>query len=381
MIYEFKIEDIEEYTPFWYVTKNIKVNQKVLDVGCATGYLGAYLKKKLDVDIVGIDNQDYHLEKAKEQNIYSDLVKLDLNSFSNELDNYTSYFDRIVICDVLEHLIDPMAVLKRLSKFLKSDGEFLIDIPNISHASIKYNLLMNNFNYTSIGLLDETHIRFFTLNSIINKLSENNFLIKNIEYTFTAPGQNTVQHVDHAKFPKEIIDYIENDVESAIFQIFIVFKKSDLDLDSILKHNISFKEIKKDILTKREAYAPKNIENPIKTMEETIQERDRYILFLQNNLQEKDNDILKKDNDILNFKKNLQEKDNSIVRLSNNISANNAKIKNLNKIIKEMKGSRSWKITKPIRDFTFILRRLKNRNSSTKKTNRHNKVKKNDFND
>ena len=80
---------------------------------------------------------------------------------TNELDQYTSYFDRIILADVLEHLVDPMEVLRKLSKLLKNDGKFLIDIPNIAHSSIKYNLLKNNFNYTPMGLLDKTHIQIF----------------------------------------------------------------------------------------------------------------------------------------------------------------------------------------------------------------------------
>ena len=185
MIYDVNLVDANENSPWWYVCENISRNQKVLDVGCATGYLGEILKNNFDVDVVGVDNQDFHLDKAKKLNVYSDLIKLDLNSFGSELDEYTYYFDRIILCDVLEHLIDPMDVLRKLSRFLKVDGKFLIDIPNISHSSIKYNLLMNNFNYTSMGLLDSTHIRFFTLRSIINELSLNRFFIDKIDEFLT----------------------------------------------------------------------------------------------------------------------------------------------------------------------------------------------------
>ena len=235
MIYNFEMDDAKENSPWWYVCENIEGNQKVLDVGCATGYLGNILKNNFDnIDIVGIDNQDFHLDKAKKLNIYSNLIKLDLNSFESELDKYTSYFDRIVLCDVLEHLYDPIEVLRKLSRFLKWDGKFLIDIPNISHSSIKYNLLVNNFNYTSMGLLDNSHIRFFTLNSIINELSRNKFYIDKINYIILGPGQFAHdQNVDYKNYPPKVIEYIENDSESVIYQIFLVFKKSDLDLDVI----------------------------------------------------------------------------------------------------------------------------------------------------
>ena len=325
MIYDVKLEDVKENSPWWYVYENISENQRVLDVGCATGYLGELLKNNFDVNIVGVDYQDFHLDKARKLNVYSDLIKLDLNSFESELDEYTSYFDRIILCDVLEHLVDPMDVLRKLSKFLKVDGKFLIDIPNISHSSIKYNLLMNNFNYTSMGLLDNTHIRFFTLSSIINELSRNSFFIDKIDYIIKGPGQfDYDQNVDYVNYPPQVINYIENDHESAVYQIFIIFEKSDLTLNSLIKHNMTFKE---NLRVKNDKYTPKNSNNPIKTLYESIQDSDRTIKDLKQNINKQ------------------------------------------NRVINQMRYSRSWKITKPLRSFTFLLKKLKNMNSALKKQN------------
>ena len=318
MIYDFEMENIKENSPYWYICENIKSKQKVLDVGCATGYLGSYLKNNFDVDIIGIDYQDYHLKKAKKLNIYSNLIKLDLNSFNNELDQYTSFFDRIILADVLEHLNDPMEVLRKLSKLLKNDGKFLIDIPNIAHSTIKYNLLMNNFNYTSMGLLDKTHVHFFTLNSIIDDLSQNQFFIEDMEYIFLGSEQTCDQNVNYEKYPTEIIDFIENDTESYIYQIFVVFNKSNLNIDALYKHNMHFKKIIDDKLNIKEKFDTKMNNNLIETLE-----------------------------------KKIKEKDESIIQL---ILSNKSKSKTIQKI----NSSRSWKITKPLRSFTFSLKKLKN---------------------
>ena len=254
------------------------------------------------------------------------LIKLDLNSFESELDEYTSYFDRIILCDVLEHLVDPMDVLRKLSKFLKFDGKFLIDIQNISHYSIKFNLLMNNFNYTPIGLLDNTHIRFFTLSSIINELSRNSFFIDKIDYIIKGPEQfnDEKQSVEYVNYPQQVINYIENDNESAVYQIFVVFKKSDLTLDSLIKHNMTFKE---DLRVENNKYSHKNSTYPIKTLHESILENDLKIKDLKQNLQKQ------------------------------------------NRVINQMRNSRSWKITKPIRSFTLLLKKIKNRTYTPKKQN------------
>lgn len=355
MIYDLKVDAVDENSPFWYVRENISENQKVLDVGCATGYLGEYLKSILDLDLVGVDYLDFHLKKAAERDIYSNLINLDLNNFDNELDEYTSYFDRIILCDILEHLNNPMDVLRKLSCFLKDGGKFLIDVPNISHASIKYNLLLNKFNYTPMGLLDETHIRFFTQDSIINDLSKNNFLIKNMEFIFLGPGQFFHdQFVDYGKYPQEIIDFIENDFESSIYQIFVVFEKSNLDFESLIGLNSRFKELNHELIFKKEKYVSINYNNPLKNLEDNLKEKEEKISFLKLDNVEKGQIISKQETII-------QNKNDVINQLNDVINQLNYTIKDLNLVINEMKNSHSWKFTKPLRNFTLFFKNLKNR--------------------
>jgi len=101
------------------IYENIEKNQRVLDLGCTTGYLGEFLKDNFEVVGLGLIIKIIILNEARKSNIYSDLIKLNLNTFGNEINNYTSYFDRIILADVLEHLIDPMEVLRKLSKWLR----------------------------------------------------------------------------------------------------------------------------------------------------------------------------------------------------------------------------------------------------------------------
>ena len=326
-------DNVEENSPYWYISKHITHKQKILDVGCATGYFGSYLKTNFDADVVGIDFLDYHINEAKKLNVYSDLIKLDLNSFNNELDQYASYFDRIILADVLEHVINPMEVLTKLSTLLKDDGEFLIDIPNISHSTIKYNLMSNDFKYTPMGLLDHTHIHFFTLNSVINDLSENRFIIEDMEFIFLSSEQTYDQDVDYSKYTPEIIDFIENDDESYIYQIFVVFKKSNLNTETLLNHNATFKNLNNKLIAKKEKYAP-----------------------VTNN------------KNLKNLEIRLREKDKLISRLNATIKSNDKIISSKDVTIRKMQSSRSWKITKPIRSLTISLKKLKNFNSNKKKT-------------
>ena len=107
------------------------------------------------------------------------------------------------------------------------------------------------------------NICFYTL------LYYNKFFIDKIDHVILGPGQfDDDQKVDYVNYPPQIIDYIENDSESAVYQIFIVFKKTDLALDPLLKHNLTFKD---NLKISEEEYTPKNSNNPIKILNETVQ--------------------------------------------------------------------------------------------------------------
>lgn len=82
------------------------------------------------------------------------------------------FFDYIILGDVLEHLRQPKKVLEYLYEFLRKDGELLISVPNLQHISVVKELLRGNFTYTRTGLLDETHIHFFTMKEIERMLEE-----------------------------------------------------------------------------------------------------------------------------------------------------------------------------------------------------------------
>lgn len=341
MLYDIEIVEPDENSPFWHVYNNIKSGEKVLDVGCATGYLGEYLKLK-EIEIVGIDYNDEYLKKAEDRKIYSDLININLNTFNDELCKYNGYFDSIILFDVLEHLYNPMEVLNNLTKLLKKEGRFLVDLPNISHGSIKYNLLINNFNYTPTGLLDNTHIRFYTPNSIIDNLSENQFMIEEIKYIYTSTLGGYGQTVNYENYPEEIIDFIENDIRSFIFQIFLIIKKSNLPIEDLETHNNQFRDINQEEWLKIKKHIPTN--SKLKSLKEVINENNLQIEKLNKNLDEKN--------------RILQSKNQKIKKLNKKIKNKNKKIKKLNNTLNTIKNSRSWKIMKPFRKMGFFARKL-----------------------
>lgn len=131
----------------------------VLECGCSTGYMTRYMTEIIgaDVSIIEYDEESYNqaIQFAKD-GICTDLSEDKwLEKFRNQK------FDFIVFADVLEHLFEPETVLRKSTILLKDDGKVLISIPNVTHNDIIMSMYDNRWRYSSIGLLDNTHIRFF----------------------------------------------------------------------------------------------------------------------------------------------------------------------------------------------------------------------------
>ena len=142
--------------PWYKIIGQISANTRVLDIGCSSGSLGELLKKEKGCQVVGVDLDKDDIEIAKK--------KLDqafvLNIESDEL-GILGTFDFVIFADVIEHLVDPVGVLKRVKTLLNSKGSVLFSIPNMAHMSTRLMLLKGRFKYGEIGLLDKTHIHFY----------------------------------------------------------------------------------------------------------------------------------------------------------------------------------------------------------------------------
>lgn len=128
-----------------------------MEVGTATGYLTSEMVK-LGCSVTGIE-QDPGMADLARQYCREMLVGNVESINVGELGRY----DAIIFGDVLEHLRDPRAVLERLSALLKPGGKVLLSLPNVANIWVRLNLLFGRFNYSRVGILDETHLRFFTL--------------------------------------------------------------------------------------------------------------------------------------------------------------------------------------------------------------------------
>ena len=168
--YDRKDYAIDALDPHWADYQTVELigrGKKILEIGCATGYFGKFLKEKRDCVLWGIEVQEKAAELARphyEKILVGDVAEL--------LESISERFDVILCSNVLEHLTDPLGTLLRLKKSLKTDGCFVIALPNIAHWSIRLSLLFGRFDYTKIGILDDTHLKFFTLKNAKHLLRE-----------------------------------------------------------------------------------------------------------------------------------------------------------------------------------------------------------------
>ena len=218
------------------IISHINSGARVLDVGCASGILGEFLVRERNCSVVGLDFDEAALTLARKRNCYENLIQADLNVFDVGRLVEGKKFDFVVFGDVLEHLLDPAKFLQSLKPLLLENGKFVVSLPNVSHGSLKFNLLNNVFEYTEEGLLDSTHLKLFTKNSIKEFCVRCGLNINSFRRVF-APIYSMEQAVNKEEFPPAIVEYIESDLESWVYQY--VFTASCMpnesaDIDELL---------------------------------------------------------------------------------------------------------------------------------------------------
>jgi len=147
----------------------------VLDVGCGYGYTGLRLKEIGAQKVEGIELSASAYIKAIDS-----LDKVYHGSCEDErLLRKIGLYDCILCADILEHLIDPWLTISILKHHVNKGGRLIASIPNIRYYKVLFNLLFfGKWNYENSGILDKTHLRFFTRKSIISMFMQNGYEIK-----------------------------------------------------------------------------------------------------------------------------------------------------------------------------------------------------------
>ncbi|MGH2693162.1 MAG: class I SAM-dependent methyltransferase, partial [Actinomycetota bacterium] len=192
-------------------------NKKVLEVGPATGYITEALSER-GCRVTGLEIDPAAAERSREfaeRMIVGDIEAMDLEEQFGE-----ERFDVVMYGDVLEHLVDPQKVLVETRSILAPDGYVVASIPNVAHASVRLALLAGHFRYSSEGLLDRTHLRFFTRESIQALFEGAGYDVREVRVSTTGPF-GTELGLRTEDFPPSLVDAVMSLRDSDTYQFIV----------------------------------------------------------------------------------------------------------------------------------------------------------------
>lgn len=195
----------------WHMLEEKDAPLDVLEIGCDCGANLLEIKNNFpNARLYGVELNTKAAEVARS---IAKVQVADIEEKNIQFDQMK--FDYIIFGDVLEHLHDPAGTLRYCRELLKDDGKIIASIPNIMHYTVMRELLRGNFTYTDMGLLDRTHIHFFTYKEIVRMFVQEGFQIEQID---GIPSYQEASQ-EEQKFVKQLYA-ISEEVEEAMFYVF-----------------------------------------------------------------------------------------------------------------------------------------------------------------
>ena len=158
--YHFEIDHIDPNTIHGMILQQIEPGSFVLECGCASGYMTKFMHEQMEctVDAIDIDADCVGNAAKYARHVYCG--DLEQNGWSDHF-RIDGQYDYILFADVLEHLKDPLTALQKAVELLRDEGRIIVSIPNICHNDIIVRMFYDHWNYSNLGLLDNTHVHFW----------------------------------------------------------------------------------------------------------------------------------------------------------------------------------------------------------------------------
>jgi len=214
--YSVDLEDLN--TSHSLAILSVRPGSRVLDIGAADGSVARVLAAR-GCRVSAVERDETAAREAAlvcEHVATGDIENLDLDQALGG-----QRFDVVLLLDVLEHLREPLDVLKHAAAVLAPGGQIIASIPNVAHGAVRLALLRGSFEYTETGLLDRTHLRFFDRPAIEGLFRAAGLDIRDC-LRVTRGLTETEIPIDPRAFPPAVVGEVAQDPESETYQVVIV---------------------------------------------------------------------------------------------------------------------------------------------------------------
>ncbi|HET8636858.1 MAG TPA: class I SAM-dependent methyltransferase [Acidobacteriaceae bacterium] len=229
------MSDVTRRSPYYYdfdpdgastaarLSRLVGRGRRVLELGCGYGVITRQLASAQDCIVTGVERD---AESAATARPWLDrLVVGDLEGTS-WVEETQAPFQVILAADVIEHLRDPLDLLQQLHGLLEQEGRLILSVPNIGHAGVIAELLCGRFDYTPTGILDETHLRFFTWRSLERLLNAAGFEVIHRE-TVEASGSHEQFYEHWVRLPAALRDMLDRHPAARVFQYVLMARPAE----------------------------------------------------------------------------------------------------------------------------------------------------------
>ena len=215
-IYREQVDPDAANNPHSFAIRMVGSGQRVLEVGCSVGHVSEHLVAAGNT-VVGVEIDPDAAEASRRWTTATHVLDLDVARVS---DVESGPFDVIVLGDVLEHLRDPAVTLRDLVTLLDGDGRLVISLPHVGFIDVRLMLLEGRWQYQDLGLLDHTHLRWFTRESIRELLDDVGFRACRVDRVRMGRGASLLPVSPHLH-DDEIVEFVESDPESSTYQFVV----------------------------------------------------------------------------------------------------------------------------------------------------------------